>query len=313
MTFPKRSGIRTHAGKYSPGRLGPQPYELSREDECSTASALFASFSGISIDPLDEPCNDGTHTLGQRWCRKLTNLMQTLVMSDLRLIAIFVLSMLASKGYSQEKVASPGVETGTIRGVVTYVANPQKPWRLGRYYIRNAKTGELAEAVVAISRRGLSSPDEGREAVTVTMDQKDFHFSPETVAIRTGDQVQFLNNDTHVHNVKTSHPEHSFNVTMPVGGTHTEVFKKATGINQLHQIDCVFHSAMRAWIFVFDHPWFYLTKADGSFIMEHVPVGEYRLDVVHPAGDLKTRQNIQVVAGQTATVDIRMQPVAGKP
>jgi len=70
---------------------------------------------------------------------------------------------------------------------------------------------------------------------------------------------------------------------------------------------------MRAWFFVFDHPWFYLTKAFGSFIMENVPVGEYRLDVVQPSGDLKTRQTIQVVSGETATVDIHVPSVQAKP
>ena len=45
--------------------------------------------------------------------------------------------------------------TGTVRGTVVYVADPAHPWRLGRYYIKNAKSGLLAEAVVSISKRGV--------------------------------------------------------------------------------------------------------------------------------------------------------------
>ncbi len=203
--------------------------------------------------------------------------------------------------------------TGTIQGTVTYVADSRIPWRLGRYYIKNAKSGEISEAVVAISKRGLKMLGEKREPVTVTIDQKNFQFVPETTAIRVGDQVRFLNSDNHLHNVKTSHPKFSFNVTMPVGSEHTESFDSASGTNQPYQIDCVFHAAMRAWVFVFDHPWYQVTGADGSFQMENVPAGEYRLEVVHPAGNLRHRETVRVVAGETLKVDVALHPITAKP
>lgn len=203
--------------------------------------------------------------------------------------------------------------TGTLRGTVKYIADPQHPWRLGRYYIRNAKSGELAEAVVAISQRGLKPAQEKREPATVVVDQKDFQFVPETAAIRAGDHVRFLNSDNHAHNVKTSHPSFSFNVTMPVGGEHTETFPVASGASQPFKIDCVFHTSMQAWIFVFDHPWYQVTAPDGKFLLENIPVGEYRLDVVHPAGDLRNRQTIQIVAGRVTEIEIPMHPKTTKP
>lgn len=229
------------------------------------------------------------------------------------LAALFFLLIGSCVGFCQEKSAETMAATGTIRGKVTYIANPQQPWRLGRYYIRNATSGEIAEAVVALSRRGLKASDPDRNQTTVVIDQKDFQFSPETVAIRAGDQVRFLNNDNHVHNVKTSHTNQSLNVTMPVGSEHVELFKIAAGINQPYKIDCVFHNAMRAWVFVFDHPWFQVTGADGAFALENVPPGEYRLDVFHPAGDLREQQTLQVISGERLNVDIRLQSSAIKP
>jgi plastocyanin len=214
-------------------------------------------------------------------------------------------------GETLEQAASES--TGTVRGTVVYVADPAHPWRLGRYYIKNAKSGQLAEAVVAISNRGLKSTDEDREPVTVVVDQKDFQFTPETTAIRAGDRVRFLNSDNHAHNVKTSDSKWSFNVTMPVGSEHSETFKSAGGITRPYRIDCVFHSAMRAWIFVFDHPWFQVTTADGSFVLENVPAGEYRLEVAHPAGGLRHRETIEVVAGKTLEVEIQLHPNVDKP
>ena len=216
-------------------------------------------------------------------------------------------------GFGSENLQGNTVTTGSIQGTIKYVADPQHPWRLGRYYIRDTKSGELAEAVVAISKRGLKATEEKREPVTAIVDQKDFQFTPETTAIRVGDHVRFLNSDDHAHNVKTSHPDFSFNVTMPVGSEHTETFKVAGGARQPYRIDCVFHTAMQSWIFVFDHPWFQVTNADGSFHMKDVPAGEYRLDVVHPAGDLRHRQTIQVVAGEGAKIEIRMQPKKANP
>lgn len=197
---------------------------------------------------------------------------------------------------------------GTIRGKVVYEADPARPWRLGRYYIRNATTGELAEAIVAIAIRGRLPTLNGHEPQTVVMDQKNFQFVPETLAIQSGDSVRFLNSDDHTHNVKTDHPKHSFNVTMPVGGEHVETFADASGIRQPYVIDCVFHSAMKAWIFVFDHPWYALTDRNGRFELQGVPAGEYRLDVVHAAGNLRGSQTIRVTAGQLVEVEIRLRP-----
>jgi len=233
----------------------------------------------------------------------------------MRRLFLFLLFMLMQPvlAFGQTISTEKKAATGTIRGTVKYMADPQRPWRLGRYYIRDSKSGELAEAVIAISQRGLKAPDEKREPVTVEVDQKDFQLKPETTAIRVGDHVRFLNSDNHAHNVKTNHSDVSFNVTMPVGSKHTETFKVATGTSQPYRIDCVFHNSMQAWIFVFDHPWFQVTTADGNFVMKDVPAGEYRLEVVHPAGELRHRQTIRVVANELSEVEIRMQPKTTKP
>jgi len=199
-------------------------------------------------------------------------------------------------------------QPGVVEGTVTYRADPKRPWRYGRYYIKQAKTGELAEAVVAL--RGDKHADGGDKpkAKTVTIDQKNFQFLPETVAIRAGDSVKFTNSDQATHNVQVSGDIASLNVTMPAGGSHTARFDRAGGVRQPLKVGCVFHSAMQAWIFVFDHPHFQLTPQDGRFRLEGVPPGEYELEIVHPAGDLRWRKRVAVAAGQTLHVDISVSP-----
>ena len=220
----------------------------------------------------------------------------------------------ARAGETQERRTeiSDGTErvpgTGTVEGKVLYKKDPARPWRLGRYYLKSARTSELAEAVVAVSRRGLKGPEGERKPATVTVDQKDFQFTPETNAIRAGDRVRFLNSDSATHNVRLSHLRLSFNVNMPPGGEHVEEFLVAGGIQRPFQIGCVYHSAMRSWVFVFDHPWFQLTGPDGTFHLTNVPPGEYRLEVVHPAGDLSASRSITVKADETISAEFVLSP-----
>ncbi len=42
--------------------------------------------------------------------------------------------------HAQQTATAQEATTGTIRGTVVYEPDPQRPWRLGRYYIHNAKT-----------------------------------------------------------------------------------------------------------------------------------------------------------------------------
>ena len=44
-------------------------------------------------------------------------------------------------------------------------------------------------------------------------------------------------------------------------------------------VACDIHSWMKAWIMVFDHPFFAVTGPDGSFEIKGVPAGEQHLVV----------------------------------
>lgn len=215
---------------------------------------------------------------------------------------------IVARSAAGEDVAPAGSpRAGAIEGAITYWPDTKRPWRYARHYVK-AKTGELAEAVVAIRGKVLNATTSGATPSTVAVDQKDFQFQPETVAIRRGDSVKFTNSDPAAHNVQVSSDIASFNVSMPGGGSYTARFERAGGIRQPVQVGCVFHSAMRAWLFVFDHPFYQVTSADGRFRLADVPPGEYELELVHPAGELRWRQRVEVKAGETLRVDIRVSP-----
>lgn len=202
----------------------------------------------------------------------------------------------------------PATKSGlaSIEGVVTYQSDGKRPWRYSRYYVKQAKTGELAEAVVAI--RAKPAVDTARQPRTVVIDQENFQFTPETVVLQRGDSVKFTNADQATHNVQSSSEVATFNANLPKGGEQVIKFEKAGGMRQPVTVGCVFHSAMRANIFVFDHPWCQLTAADGRFRLADVPPGEYDLEVAHPAGELRARQKVVVKAGEATRIDFRLSP-----
>jgi plastocyanin len=197
---------------------------------------------------------------------------------------------------------------GAIEGNVIYRADSKRPWRYSRYYIKDAKSGELAEAVVALRGKKLDKAS-GHASATITIDQKNFQFLPETVAIRQGDSIAFTNGDQATHNIRSSGDIADFNVTIPAGADGYLVrFDRSGGIRRPAEVGCAFHSNMRAWVFVFDHPFYQITKADGQFRFAEVPPGQYELEMVHPAGGISWRQNVTVKAGETLRADIRVSP-----
>jgi plastocyanin len=225
---------------------------------------------------------------------------------------VLVLTVVGQSGTSgvgvEDPPAAPAASLGALEGTVTYRADSTRPWRYSRYYIKRPKTGELAEAVVALRMKNRGDANLPSPAKTIVIDQENFQFIPETVAIRRGDSVKFTNSDQATHNVQASTDIASFNATMPGGGNYVAQFDRAGGIRQPVQVGCVFHSAMRAWVFVFDHPFYQVTQGDGRFRLEGIPPGEYELEMVHPASGLGWRKRIAIESGQMLHVDIPVSP-----
>jgi plastocyanin len=196
----------------------------------------------------------------------------------------------------------------TISGTVRYHIDPERVWRYRRYYVEDHKTGHLTEAVVALTSTALRRGSYPMPTDVAVVDQRDHRFIPETSAIRAGQSIKFTNNDAANHNVNSRDPLHPFNISIPSGGELTETFDRAGGIRRPLRLGCVFHDNMQAWIFVFDHPFFQVTSSDGRYNLSGAPPGEYRLEMVHPAGRLRWSRPITIKADESLTLDIDVSP-----
>ncbi len=198
---------------------------------------------------------------------------------------------------------------GIVEGRVVYETDSARPWRYRRYYVKHRKSGELAEAVVALRGRALKSvPSPPGAKTDHEIDQFNFQFVPETTAIRAGESITFSNSDMTTHNVKSAASIATFNVNMQTDDEYTYRFERAGGMRSPVTLGCVYHGGMRAWVYVFDHPFFVVTGEDGRFRFEDVPPGRYTLEMVHPAGKLRWKDTVVVKAGGTVTVDVRLSP-----
>jgi plastocyanin len=206
----------------------------------------------------------------------------------------------------RERVSMRGL--GTVEGTVFYRNDRRHAWRLARYYVKTPKTGELAEAVVALAAPSLGSAGGGHQRALVTVDQKEMRFVPETIAIRVGDRVRFTNSDPQTHNISLTDPRLQFSDTIATGQTAVEPFTRPSGIRRPFALSCKFHSPMQGWIYVFDHPFFQMTQVNGRFRLENVPPGDYRLDVAQPAGELHASRPVQVKADHATKIEIILTP-----
>jgi hypothetical protein len=67
------------------------------------------------------------------------------------------------------------------------------------------------------------------------------------------------------------------------------------------------HPWRRAWIAVLDHPYYAQTAANGTFTIDAIPSGKYRVRAWHPAIGF-TDDSVTVLAGQQVTTALRIRP-----
>ena len=167
-----------------------------------------------------------------------------------------------------------------------------------RFYVVGAN-GELADVVVYL--KGVPSASTGTSAAPVIMDQKGALYTPQILALQTGQKLIVKNSDPFIHNVhavpkKDSGNTESNQVQMNGGADLTFTFDKP---EPFLKFQCDVHPWMFAWVSVFDHPYFAISGADGKFTIKNVPPGKYTLEAAHRKLGVQTAE-IEVKADGAA-------------
>jgi plastocyanin len=141
----------------------------------------------------------------------------------------------------------------------------------------------------------------GRSHETFKMDQRGMEFVPHLLAISEGDTVEFLNHDSVEHNVFSPDGTGYDLGTFPPGKTRSHTFDESGVYTQL----CSLHPEMLAYVFVGRNPYEAVVGADGSYLIDDVPPGTWKIEVWNP--ELKaTGQSVTVTAGGTSRVDFSL-------
>ncbi len=116
----------------------------------------------------------------------------------------------------------------------------------------------------------------------VVFDQTGCHYVPHVFGVQVGQPIEIVNSDSTLHNIHaTPKTNAEFNTAQPIKGMKTTHTFTAREADVVVPFKCDVHGWMNAYAGVLDHPYFAVTKPDGSFSIPNLPPGTYKLAAWH--------------------------------
>ncbi len=126
-------------------------------------------------------------------------------------------------------------------------------------------------------------------ATPVVLDQKGCRYRPHVFGVQVGQAVEIVNSDPTLHNVHALPKANAeFNFGQPVQGMRAR--RTFARPEVMVPVRCDVHSWMSSYAGVLTHPFFAVTKADGSFEITRLPAGTYVLEAWHERLGTRTQQ-----------------------
>lgn len=214
------------------------------------------------------------------------------------------------------KPAAPGSDkpaptgSGKIEGNVLFTGNapPPEDWGGSRnadcaskhpdkIQLVKVDNGKLADAFVYV-KEGLPPGSYETPTAKVSLDQKNCEFVPRVFGVVAGQEIEAGNSDAFMHNVKSG----EFNQGFPSAGV-----KRSLKLNEEKlpsKIMCDVHPWMQAYAGVMSHPYFAVTKADGTFTISGLVDGTYTLAAWHEKLGTIEVKDVKVTAAAPGKVDL---------
>jgi hypothetical protein len=137
----------------------------------------------------------------------------------------------------------------------------------------------LADVVVYV-KSGLGNYKYDQPTEPAVLDQKGCMYVPRILALRTHQLLDIKNTDPVTHNVHPMpHDNKPWNRSLPQGA---DPFVTSFPNQELAiAVACNIHPWMRAYLFVFAHPYFQVTSKSGDFELTNLPPGTYTIEAWH--------------------------------
>ena len=134
------------------------------------------------------------------------------------------------------------------------------------------------------------------------LDQVGCLYTPHVQGIMRGQELLIKNSDATLHNIHSMAKTNTqFNFAMPkVVKEKTVSFDK---VEDPFYIKCDVHPWMKAWVAVFDHPYFAVTDKDGNFKIDGIPAGTYEVIAWQEKFKMKKHLTATVTIGEGETVN----------
>ena len=149
----------------------------------------------------------------------------------------------------------------------------------------------LTDAVLMVQNRGIQgavvSIDSDAAIVStretlspVTLQSRNCQFQPRIQATGIGNYLILRSGDEITHNPHGwwNDQKTIFNITLL---NPNKKFKRKLTRAGIYRVECDTHTWMKAYVLVFNHPFYTVTDADGAFRFENVPAGTHTIRVWH--------------------------------
>ena len=166
-------------------------------------------------------------------------------------------------------------------------------------------SGGALQNVLVYVKDGLGDMKFPTPKEAVTLDQQGCRYHPHVFGLMTGQTLTIVNSDSVLHNI---HPKpvvnRPFNVSQPTKGMKADkTFSKA---EVPIQIGCDVHDWMNAYMGVFDHPYYSVSGADGTYKLDNLPPGDYTI-VAWQEKLGPQEQKVTVAAKEAKTADFKFE------
>ena len=166
------------------------------------------------------------------------------------------------------------------------------------------KDGKVQNVVVYVKTVDGSAPEDKwtfeAPSTPASIDQKGCRYEPHIVALQVDQPLDITTSDDFPHNIhKLAKDNPEFNESQQKAGMKST--KKFSNAEMGCEIVCNIHNWMKAYLFVFPHPFYAVTKEDGSFEIKGLPAGEYEVVAWHESDKVAApaSQKIKVGDGES--------------